>query len=197
MTEEAKPVDAGSAPAEPAPTPATQDAAYWKNEMHKAIEKRQAALEESRALKAKLSELESKPAPQADASPDLAKQIAELTANNEALSAKLETQTKQFREASILSKLTAGLPEDRHEAIADLYRANAATLDDGTAEIADVVERAGELLKAKAAPLFTAHPQPTTGRLPNGGASPEFDLEAERKKRTEALRRIGATGVSL
>ena len=201
MTEEANPVDAGGAPASESPTPATQDAAYWKNEMHKAVQARQEAKEKLRARDAIIEELKGKlsenAAPKADASPDLKSKLDELTANNEALAAKLEAQTKKYRESNILSKLTAGLPEDRHEAIADLYRANAATLDDGTAEIADVVAKAGELLKAKAAPLFNAHPQPTQGRLPNGGKPPELDVDAERKKRVDALRRIGATGVGL
>lgn len=198
MTEEANPVDAGSeAPAKETTSPATQDAAYWRNEMHNAVQARQSAKEELRAARAELAELKSSNQPKADAGPDLAAQIAELTANNEALAAKLETQAKDHRESSILSKLTAGLPDDRHEAIATLYRANAATLDDGTADIAAVAEKAGEHLKAKAAPLFTTQAAPTQGRLPNAGGSPEFNPDAERAKTRDAIRKMGGTGVTL
>ncbi len=199
MTDQANPVDAGSTTADETTAPATQDAAYWKNEMHKAVQARQEAKEKLRAKEAEAEELRqkleagSKPA---DAGDDLAAKLAELTATKQALEAKLEDQTKQYREDKILSKLTAGLPEDRYEAIATLYRANAATLDDG-AEIAAVVERAGELLKAKAAPLFATQAEPTKGRLPNGGDSPEFDPEAERAKIRAAIRAKGGTGVTL
>jgi hypothetical protein len=203
MNDQANPVDAGSdTTATEKPEPATKDAHYWRNEMHNAVQSRQAAKEELRAAKAQLAELKAqlgdKPKADANGSAELsAKIIAELTASNEALATKLETQTKTYREGAILSRLTAGIPDDRHEAIATLYRANAATLDDGTAEIAAVAEKAGELLKAKAAPLFTTIAEPTKGRLPNPGGSPEFNADAERAKTREALRKAGGTGVTL
>ena len=190
------PVDAGAlAPAsEPAPTPNDKGAEYWKNEAHNAFEKRNAAKNRVKELEAQLDSLNQ---PKADADGDLSKQLAQLTLERDGFKSKLADQEKAHREGAILRKLTAGLPEDRHDAIASLYRSNAATLDDGTAEPAAVAEEAGKLLSKIAAPLFETKSPPKPGRLPNDGGAPEFNPEAERAKTREALRRLGATGVTL
>lgn len=200
MTDTPPPVDAGGQAPASDNTPATQDAAYWKNEMHNAVKARQDIKEKFKGASDRISELETQLADSqkpVDADDDIAAKLSAVTAERDGLSAKLENQAKQYREESILSKLTAGLPDDRHAAIASLYRSNAASLDDGKAEIADIVKEAGELLSKIAAPLFQTQSSPTEGRLPHNGAAAEFDPEAARAKTRAAIRKSGGTGVTL
>lgn len=195
MTETNAPVDAAApAPAsEPAPAPTDKGADYWKNEAHNAFEKRNAAKARVKELEAQIESLSQ---PKADAGGDMAKQLNTITAERDGLQTKLDQTLKAHRESAILNKLTAGLPDDRHAAIASLYRSNAATLDDGTAEPAEIAMAAGELLSKIAAPLFETKAA-KIGRIPNDGGPAKFDPEAEKAKHAEALRKMGATGISL
>jgi hypothetical protein len=196
MNETPPPVDAGgqAPPSESTPTPTDKGADYWKNEAHNAFEKRNAAKSRVKELEAELNALKK---PDADADGEMSKQLATLITERDGLQTKLDETLKAHRESAIISKLTAGLPEDRHAAIVSLYRSFAARLDDGSAEPAEIAKEAGELLSKIAAPLFETKAVHKPGRLPNDGGPAKFDPEAEKAKHAAALKAMGATGISL
>jgi hypothetical protein len=197
MTETNAPVDAAApAPAsEPSPTPTNKgDAEYWKNEAHNAFEKRNAAKSRVKELEAQLESLSS---PQADAGGDMAKQLSAIMAERDGLQSKLESTLKAHREGAIINSLTNQVPEESRRALEILYRSNAAQLDDGEADPAEVIKGADAFLRDLAPNLFKSQAVQKPGSLPNDGGSKAFSVDAERAKTRDALRKRGATGVTL
>jgi hypothetical protein len=78
-----------------------------------------------------------------------------------------------------------------------LYKAQAATLDDGSASPDEVTQKADAFLRQIAPQLFKPISAPREGRLPNDGGPPVFDANKARAEHAAQLRKMGATGHGL